>query len=303
MSRSLPLIVMSAILSSALVACQASPAIREVTAPPIDFREIQHFFQVYQSVRYKGPETIHADWDKHYDELVVVELTEIRNFYLVGTLHAERRQEIVIRGTTNLKNAFYDVRMSKHMNRDLGIRLHRGFEAMALALYQDILPRLRKDNELVLFGHSLGGAEAVILSMLLERDGFQVRQVYTSGQPKVTDSVGAQKYHALNVLRITNAHDPMPLLPTRDLSPLDHPYSHIGGELVLLDGPYFAYLDSEFANDALAVSFLRNLIQDDVVDELHEHSIGSYLARIAPKLELAVQVGFLERERYITGPR
>lgn len=233
----------------------------------------------------------------------MVEIAATRNRYLIGTSVGRRRQEVVIRGTTNLKNAFYDVRVHRHWNAELGLYLHSGFETMALALHRDLLPRLDRQCEVLLFGHSLGAAEAVILAMLLQRDGYRVQRVYATGQPKVTDQAGADKYRDLPVVRVVNENDPVPLLPSSSQDEPGRSYRHLGGEYVLLDGPYFAYLASEYANDKAAVAFWNNLRQQKLQDELHEHAIGSYLARLAPKLEQAIQVPFQERERYISGSR
>ena len=280
----------------------ASP-IAEVQAPPLDYPELTRLCRVYASIRYGTPEQARADWAEYYGRLEVVDLAATRNRYLIGWSREERLQEVVIRGTTNLRNALYDVRFRRHWNPELGLYLHAGFEAMALALHRDLLPRLDREGELVIFGHSLGAAEAVILGMLLEREGYRVRRVYATGQPKVTDQDGASKYRDLPVVRVVNENDPVPLLPPSSLDEPGRSYRHLGGEYVLLDGPYFAYLAGEYANDTAALAFWNNLRQQKLSEELHEHRILSYLARLSPKLQQAIQVPFRERERYISGSR
>ncbi len=280
-----------------------APPIAEIQAPPLDYPELLRLCRVYASIRYGTPQQARADWVEYYGRLEVVEIAATRNRYLIGWSRDGLLQEVVIRGTTNLKNALYDVRFRRHWNPELGLYLHAGFEAMALTLHRDLLPRLDREGELVLFGHSLGAAEAVILGMLLEREGYRVRRVYAMGQPKVTDQAGVSKYRDLPVVRVVNENDPVPLLPPSSLDEPGRSYRHLGGEYVLLDGPYFAYLAGEYANDSAAVAFWNNLRQQKLSEELREHAIVSYLARLAPKLQQAIQVPFQERERYISGSR
>ena len=174
----------------------------DAKAPALDFRRIYHLAEVYTSVRFDSPDQIRARWGPYYERLEVVELRSTRNLYLLGTLPGGRQQEIVIRGTVNLKNSLYDARIRRRWNRELGIYLHSGFEAMALALHRDILPRLDRGCELILMGHSLGAAEALILGLLLDHEGFRVGLVQASGQPRVTDAAGARKYGSFPVLRV-----------------------------------------------------------------------------------------------------
>jgi hypothetical protein len=287
-------------LLGALGACRSLPTVIESRAPEIDFAEILHLSEVYRSVRIDSAEKIHADWDGYYEGLEVVEIPATRNRYLLGFL-AQGRQEVVIRGTANWTNAVFDVRIRRHWNAELGIELHKGFEEMAAVLLRDMVPRLRPGGELVLFGHSLGAAEALILGLLLDSQGYPVRRVYSSGQPRVTDTAGALRFGGFPVLRIVNENDPVPLLPSvRDLAARS--YCHFGDALVLLDGPYYAYFQGDYVNEKLGAVLWNNLLHGRLLEEFHEHSIGNYLLRIAPKTEVALQVPFRDRMRYIYGP-
>jgi hypothetical protein len=289
-------------LLGALAACRSLPTVNEGPAPPIDFAEIEHFGQLYRSVRYDPAERIHADWDGRYEQLEVVEVEATRNRYLLAVL-PRGRQEVVIRGTANWTNALFDVRIRRHWNAELGIELHKGFEEIATALLQDLAPRLRPERELVLFGHSLGAAEAVILGLLLEHRGYSVRRVYASGQPRITDTAGARRCGGFPVLRILNANDPVPLLPSvRDLAPA-RSYRHFGDACMLLDGPYYVYFRGDYVNEPLGAVLWRALLHGQLLEEFHEHSIGNYLLRIAPKVPEAIQVPFRDRARYLYGPQ
>ena len=195
------------------------------------------------------------------------------------------------------------MRIRRHWNAELGIELHKGFEEMAEALLEDLSPRLERGGELVIYGHSLGAAEALILGLLLEHRGYQVRQVYGSGQPRVTDTAGARRYGWFPLLRIVNENDPIPLLPSiRDIAPASS-YHHLGNALVLLDGPYYAYFEGDYVNEELGAVFWNNLVNGRLIEQFHEHSIENYIVRIAPKLQGAVQVSFRDRMRYLNGPQ
>jgi predicted lipase len=187
-----------------------APTAQAATSKPVDFAEIWRLSDCYRMMRYDGQATIHAALDPSYDELVVVDLAQSENRYMLGTVAKARRHEIWIRGTANTSNAFSDLEFTKRRDPRLGINLHRGFAAMALAVYEDLVPRLRPGYELVIFGHSLGAAEATILGMLLSPDGWKVTRVYASGSPRVTDAEGARKFENLPVLRIINEGDPVP---------------------------------------------------------------------------------------------
>lgn len=285
-----------------LAACRSLPEVIDSEAPQIDFAELLHLAEVYLAVRFESPEEIHAEWGGYYERLEVVEILSTHNRYLLGALPGGR-QEVVIRGTTNWTNAAFDARIHRQWNVELGVELHKGFEEMAEALLQDLLPRLEPGRELVLFGHSLGAAEALILGLLLGGRGYPVRQVYASGQPRITDAAGALKFAGFPVLRIVNENDPVPLLPASRDIPSARSYRHFGGALVLLDGPYFAYFQGDYVNEELGAVLWDNLVHGKLLEEFHEHSMKNYLLRIAPKLREAVQVPFGNRLLYIGGPQ
>jgi triacylglycerol lipase len=301
MKNSGPWIILMGITVLALAGCAGTPAI---PAPPdttgeVPFSAIHRLSKMYRVMRYqKDPQILEAA-RKEYDEVVLVNLPSTENRYMVGTLNGARRQEIFIRGTANMRNVFSDLAYRPHHNERLGISIHTGFEKMALAVYQDILPRLNPEYDLVIFGHSLGAAEAVILAMLLDQDNRRVTQVYASGQPRVTDVEGEKKYDYLPILRIINEDDPVPFLPPRAIVSTSSPYMHIGNAVVILDGPYYCLLAEDTCDEALASDFWRTFSQEGPVVQVEEHFISSYLARLAPKLAGAVQVPYAQRYAYV----
>jgi hypothetical protein len=265
---------------------------------PVDFAAITRFSEAYRVMRYETPEQIQAKVGAAYDDFALVDLPATKNRYMIGTLVGARRQEIWIRGTANFRNALFDLRVGMHRSQKLGINLHHGFEMMAMALYADIMPRLRKDFDIVLFGHSLGAAEAVVLGMLLDVDHYHVARIYASGQPRLTDAEGEKAFDHLPILRIVNVDDPVPYLPPPGIDSRSDPFVHIGPAVVLLKGPYYALLGEDQGDEALAGSFWPTLEQEGPVEPVIDHLIPAYLEHLTPKLMAAEQVPWAERQHY-----
>ncbi|HSE60296.1 MAG TPA: lipase family protein [Nitrospiraceae bacterium] len=197
----------------------------------------------------------------------------------------KRVQWIVVRGTSNLVNMRLDVDYNKVVDSRLQIPLHKGFADSALQVYQFAKPLLKTDYETRITGHSLGGAAAVIVLMLLKEDGFKLGPAITFGQPKVTNREGARKYRTLPLLRFVNDKDPVPLLPPVEVfAVLDEgPYLHFGPEVVLEGGPNYRYYSDHQAQRLSVLSFwdnLKNLSTQDVP----EHFMSTYLTRIRQKV-------------------
>ncbi len=284
----------------AVASCAGTPA---VTAPPdatfpVDFHTIARLTEAYRVMRYDTNEQITTTVGSSYDEFALVDLPATRNRYMIGTLNGAHSQEIWIRGTANFRNAIYDVEYRKHVSAKLGIKLHAGFERMALGVYKDLLRRLRPGYDIVLFGHSLGAAEAVIVGMLLDVDGWKITKIYASGQPRVTDADGERKFDHLPILRIINPDDPVPYLPPRNLPSAKDPYVHIGPALVLLDGPYYALISEDEGNEALSTNYWATLGREGPFAQVADHLTPAYLALLNPKLDAAIQVPYAERAKY-----
>jgi len=199
----------------------------------------------------------------------------------VETDDRSRVQWIVVRGTSNLVNIRSDVDYNKVVESRLQVPLHKGFADAALQVYQFAKPLLKMDYETRISGHSLGGAAAVIVLMLLKEDGYKLGQTMTFGQPKVTNREGAQKYGTLPLLRFVNAKDPVPLLPPLEVfAVLDEgPYRHFGPEVVMAEGGGYVYFPSHQAGSLSVLSFWNNL-KNLSLNDIPEHFMSTYLARI-----------------------
>jgi hypothetical protein len=201
---------------------------------------------------------------------------------------AKRVQWIVVRGTSNLINIQLDSDYNKVVDSRLQVPLHKGFADSALQVYRFAKPLLKSDYETRITGHSLGGAAAVIVLMLLKEDGFKLGPALTFGQPMVTNRAGAQKYRTLPLLRVVNAKDPIPWLPPLEVfGVLDEgPFQHFGPEVVLEEGGAYRYFSDPQGQRMSVLAFWNNL-KNLSIQDLPEHFMSTYLRLIQQKLPAA----------------
>lgn len=133
---------------------------------------------------------------------------------------------IAIAGTNDARDCVDNALAFSHVDRRSGFGAHKGMLAHALAFYAgmeradgDIFRRLREAERVYVTGHSLGGAAAVLLPLLM--DGICPSLVCTFGQPRVLTAATAGRYpHPLR--RFVGASDIVPLLP------LPWRFAHVG---------------------------------------------------------------------------
>ncbi|ROM82272.1 lipase [Pseudomonas brassicacearum] len=97
-------------------------------------------------------------------------------------------------------------------------QVHRGFYGAAkkaAAFVTSYLDRFHTGQQLLICGHSLGGAVALLLSeMLRRRAGFDYRiQLYTYGAPRAADATFTKNAEPLAHHRMVNHNDPIPSVP------------------------------------------------------------------------------------------
>ena len=123
---------------------------------------------------------------------------------------------ISIRGTDNAKNVLTDLDARPFKDRKLGVQVHRGFRDASEKLKNDIIENVPLEENIILTGHSLGGAIAQILGLWFEDDAYEV-QIYTFGSPSVMIEQMWEDGH----FRVYLENDPVPFLPP-------FPYVHWG---------------------------------------------------------------------------
>jgi hypothetical protein len=207
---------------------------------------------------------------------------------------------IAIRGTDNDSNVATDVRFIKVHDDMIDADIHRGFRAATEEVFKDIMKYIGHTMKFQLTGHSLGGAEAVILAMYLRSLNYNVEKIVTFGQPKVTDKKGVKKYRDLPLLRVVNDRDPVPLTPPNELFMLftGRTYRHFGPAVILLNNGHYAYQNEKDSESIMKNSFWFNAFTGNAKKDLNEvgdHFMKNYITNIQNKHK---EVPFSERKKY-----
>jgi predicted lipase len=250
---------------------------------PVNFA-VLHQHAIFAQAVYQSEDSVRALIESSNYTLTLYHTipgTEVS--FLLATNELTRTQIIAVRGTSNIKNAIVDVYLKLIVDKKTGIALHHGFSVAARQVYAKLKPLLKHDYKIDVTGHSLGGAVALILAMYLDADQFEIEQVTTFGQPKVTNISGARKIEHINLIRVVTPLDLVPLVPLFD--PLDinnvDVYWHAGKEVILLADTQYAVLEG---TDSMlrASSFTQKLLSEE---NLQDHQITLYLEMIKAKTE------------------
>lgn len=257
-----------------------------VTVVPhdVDFKELEYYARRSKAA-YDTPAEIRRQFP---DTNRVKTVRPVDVQYFLETDPSRKTQTIAVRGTSNRANRLEDLDIDKVPDSVLGIDLHEGFRADALALQADVTPHLKRDYRVRVTGHSLGGAVAAITAHLLFADGYNVTRLVTFGGPKVTDASGKQAIEdRLDVTRVVNEPDIVPTVPPQTL--LIDGYQHFGPEVILRPGRKYVWLPEHDANRLSVRDFWRNLAFLSVKD----HPMDVYLPNIQGKVTRgAVQVPY-----------
>lgn len=287
------LVPVLALIMVTMSGCSSKIGQRDTGIPLLDFNNILWFadrsnaaYQKPDIIRTKFPNTVFIGEDK---------AKQIQ--YFVEMFHDQKLQVISIRGTDNLKNLKQDVDYIPAKDKRLGIYVHQGFDRDSRHVLAEILPKLNRDYNVKVTGHSLGAAIASLLMIYLHEEGFTIKESVNFGQPKFTNKKGADKYSFLPLLRVVNKNDMVPLVPPVTLLDSVHgKYVHFKPEIILLKGAHYVYLDDHDASKSLPGSFWLNIGHESIED----HSMENYLTDIKTKLDHAVQVPYSDREKYIS---
>ena len=200
------------------------------------------------------------------------------------------RQVLSFRGTSNLENVLVDLKVSLMLDSKFGIQLHRGFAETSSSVLKYLAPSLDKSIPIVITGHSLGGAVAVIVAFYLQQEGYDVQQVVTFGQPKVTNVGGAASFNDLPLLRVVTVKDIVPLVPP--ISPLQLKeldiYWHVGEEIILLPGQEYSSIRG-IKSMLRATTFTSSLPDES---NIKAHQMATYLDLINQKIPRSKEVPF-----------
>lgn len=124
---------------------------------------------------------------------------------------------IAVRGTQQLADFLRDAD-ARQVPFEEGVgQVHRGFYGAAkktAAFVTRYLDRFYAGQKLLICGHSLGGAVALLLAEMLRRrpEGYTL-QLYTYGAPRAADATFTKNAEALVHYRMVNHNDPIPSVP------------------------------------------------------------------------------------------
>lgn len=230
--------------------------------------------------------------------VVVVDTTKTDGQCILLFDDTNKVQYIITRGSSNLENWIKDAEYTKTLDTKTGIYIHSGFLESAIEIYNNILSDLNTGYTTYLTGHSLGGAITVVLHLYLLKDGFNITQSVTFGQPQITNYDGVCKYRSIPLLRVVNKKDLVPLLPPlTSVSSEDGAYRHFGAETILLSSTYYCNLDETSAEASDVSDFWKNLLKGETSTE--DHKIANYISNLQSKLSQSTNVPYSEREQYL----
>ncbi len=155
--------------------------------------------------------------------------------------------------------------------------VHHGFAHSAQAIAESVqqaIDGLQDANDsrpVWLAGHSLGGAVAFILAILLEREGYDVSGVMTFGAPAAGDAVWRDSYDArLGAVthRWLRGEDVVPCLPAAGY------WRHVGSQHYLGDDGVQFYDETDHCPD------LPNVLNPAAAICENEGKVGRYFRRI-----------------------
>jgi predicted lipase len=108
--------------------------------------------------------------------------------------------------------------------------VHKAFLDVASTTYSKIIEAVKErlafkpDAKVLITGHSLGGALAMLYASMLRKDDVEVTQLITFGQPRVGNGKFAEEFSRLEIpyIRFVNETDAVPDVPPPGISMTGH---------------------------------------------------------------------------------
>ena len=265
----------------------------------VDWRNIRWFAELSAYAYKKDDEEIQKKY-KNY-KVYTNEINDIK--YIVLFDDIRQMQYVSIRGTSNSHNALQDIKFFKDKSYRLDIELHTGFHRTAEMIADDLLSRLDKTWTTWVTGHSLGGAEAIIVSWYLDYSGHTIAECITFGQPKVTDSHGIRKMRGkIKLTRVVNETDVVALVPPAGTHM--NRYAHLGDMIKLLDDGKYCYLtEPDSLNFGVNSFWLWSARESfsfyQMGKELPDHYMTNYIDNIDKIIDDGEEVLWKDRLQHI----
>jgi hypothetical protein len=186
---------------------------------------------------------------------------------------------VAFRGSTNIQNwaqnIAFPVQQLPWRFARRGAKVHTGFLKSYESLRRNVWNALIaaqgacKDCEIVVTGHSLGGAQAVLAALDFTLNGKKVSSIYTFGCPRVGDPVFSKWWNSIvapnNAHRFVHKNDLIPHLPPSNMV-VQKAFWHAGKEVWETKFPGFTRLCGYGENPTCSfkIPFNRGVITDHV---------------------------------------
>lgn len=161
----------------------------------------------YQAEATKGwanPEDVHFLYD---------EVTDSQAFIV----HNDKLMLISVRGTLGTPDILRDLDARQVPYAEGTGQAHRGFydsfQAVKVFVQRYLEAFYTGEQTLIICGHSLGGAVALLLAEWLRKNWSRDIQLYTFGAPRAGDRAFVQSAQGLAHHRLVNHNDPIPAVP------------------------------------------------------------------------------------------
>lgn len=244
---------------------------------------------------------VEAGWTRHRIDLDPGTTSDRHTIVLTAIYASQKAIEVAIRGTASFDDLMIDLEAKAVLDDIIDVPVHSGFRLVASRVYAFIRERFAKEigegYTFRLYGHSLGGAAASVVSMYLHQTDVEVDLVVTFGAPRFTTNEGARKYQVLNqrTYRIVRCDDAIPFLPPPNFFGWStESYQSNGNLLLLLAPPYFDYsigidIERDFIHQ-LRTEFINGKNRQAFV---FGHRMDSYRHHVNALTELSI----LQRNR------
>lgn len=168
-------------------------------------------FEAYLcNLAYNNPEIIIRQLEKK--GIYNVKILEVENTFGITFLY-NHKQYICFRGSNDIQDWIANLDYGMH-NFWLG-KVHSGFYDLARKIVVEVQVKCIKGVQTIVCGHSLGGALAVLMPLMLKTCNIPIISVRTFGQPRVFDqeAINNLKDSYPNYVRVINNIDGVPDIP------------------------------------------------------------------------------------------